>query len=95
MLFIIYVTSQSVRTYSTAFQIIIIAVLHKTFNNQLSVIVIHYAAVMLNMIHPLRTLHIHDTLEVSSAPVFRWSVVTILTALLLHSYYNISGNDRY
>jgi len=71
MLFIMYVTSQSVRTDSTAFQIVTIAVLHKTFNNQLSVIVIHYATLMLNMIHSMRILDIHDTLEVSFAPVFR------------------------
>jgi len=63
MLFIMYVTSQSVRTDSTAFQIVTIAVLHKTFNNQLSV--------MQNIIHSLHVLNIHDTLEVSSVPVFR------------------------
>jgi hypothetical protein len=71
MLFIMYVTSQSVGTDSTAFHIVTNAVLHKTFNNQHSVIVIHCATVMLNMINSLCILDIHDTWEVSSAPVFR------------------------
>jgi hypothetical protein len=71
MLFIMYVTSQNVRTDSTAFHIVTTTVLHKTFNNQLSVIVIHYANIMLNMIHSMHILDIHDALEVSSAPVFR------------------------
>jgi hypothetical protein len=86
MLFMMYVTSQRVRSDSTAFQIVTIAVLHKTFSNQLSV--------MLNMFHSLHILDIHDTLEVSSVPVFTLSVVMILTAMLLHCYCNISGNGR-